>query len=466
MKYLDSGNRSPSEAVAAWIEKISPDDALELRWQSGYFSADSLTWLAPILRALQERNSVVRVLVGSNDAATSEEDLRALFEEIGLPRDTARLGVVAFSGGLYHPKALHLRLKEGRQIAYVGSANLTGSGLSALHVEAGLTVDTEDGDPSQLLNGIAQAVDDWFEKGRSGLFEVSDLGDVTELLRNGVIATRAAADAVKRRSRGGAGTNSSSSLKALSPLLPYSKWVKSTSGSGSTKGKTSKKGTTKPSTAPAGTSAPLANFPSYLLFAPGAKTPTKGAASLSGGSLPSQAAGLVLTLSKDSGRHFQGKDGTANISIPVATVNTLRFGIAAGKRPRPRAELELRMRFIEGSGQSHEVVCPPTNVAGYGFLPSETGHGDIRLVVPRPGTRRLEDLLSAKGWHFPQPGDFALLEWPQPNDAAFRLSFLDPGSSVWAASEALLQGATQTGSLVGDGACWLPKGVAPTWPTN
>ena len=64
---------------------------------------------------------------------------------------------------------------------------------------------------------------------------------------------------------------------------------------------------------------PREGFPPYLLFAPGQGSPTQGAVALSGSSLPTGATGLIIRLNRDSARHFEGRPGTSNFSVPVPT---------------------------------------------------------------------------------------------------------------------------------------------------
>src|SRR6185436_16305235 len=103
---------------------------------------------ASSLRRLATANLPAHVLVGSNDGDTLQADIAQLFALMGLPRTGAQLGVVSYGGAFYHPKTYHLRRDDGSQAAYVGSANLSLAGVGSLHVEAGLIVDTRDGDPA------------------------------------------------------------------------------------------------------------------------------------------------------------------------------------------------------------------------------------------------------------------------------------------------------------------------------
>ena len=170
--------------------------------------------------------------------------------------------------------------------------------------------------------------------------------------------------------------------------------------------------------------------------------------------------GLIVQLNRDSARHFMGRDGTANISIPVATVSTLRFGIY-GKHDRPRAEFNLRLRYVS-AGVVIDKGTANTNVMGYGFTAAETGHGDVRLLVPTEA-RSLGQAVTAAGLTPPTAGDIALLEWPTPLDPSFRLSFLDTHSVISQQATALFNTADAAGQVVGNGACWLAAGVSPNW---
>ena len=48
-------------------------------------------------------------------------------------------------------------------------------------------------------------------------------------------------------------------------------------------------------------------------------------------------------------------------------------------------------------------------------------------------------------------------------DPAFRMTFIDPGAALHGAAAQLYARADAAGARVGDGACWLPPGLAPAW---
>ncbi len=188
MRYIDSGRRHEDETLGRWLAHEVPRETVEVRWQSGFFRSDSLAVLAPLLEEAAANERLVRVLVGSNEQSTSRDDVRRLYELLGLPRANAQMGVVAFGGGaFFHPKVLHFRLADGSQLAYVGSANVTSSGISGLHVEAGVLLDSRRDDSLEELGRISAAIDAWFEEGRAGLEIISEIEDVDRLVADGVL---------------------------------------------------------------------------------------------------------------------------------------------------------------------------------------------------------------------------------------------------------------------------------------
>lgn len=172
--------------------------------------------------------------------------------------------------------------------------------------------------------------------------------------------------------------------------------------------------------------------------------------------------GLIIRLNRDSARHFEDRPGTANISVPVATLATFRFGLFPGEYPRPRAEFPLEIRYI---GQAEVIAVPrtATNIMAYGFIPGETGHGDVRMLVPAD-VKTLAARITDANKRLPREGDVALLEWPTPESRyAIRLSFLEPETELFRHALALFNEAQDAGTTVGEGACWLPRDFSPAW---
>ncbi|WP_370157270.1 phospholipase D family protein [Bradyrhizobium ottawaense] len=435
-------------------------DVVELRWQAGFFSADGLRPFVSCLTRLSATNSVVRALVGSNDGDTQQADVETLISLMGLPRSKASLGVVSYSGAFFHPKTYHIKRNDGSQAAYVGSANLSLAGIGALHVEAGLLVDTRDGDSTSVLDQIARGVDDWFSTARPGFERVKSLADVSKLVTAGVLSVAPPPSAVAQKGGGG---GAKPGRPRLQPLIRFQPLPKVGAASAATTKKATSSGPTPPA-APLALPAVPQNppYPSYVLFAPGATAPTSGAAALSGASLPGGYGGLIVRLNRDSSRHWRADGGTANISIPVPTVQVLRFGIYQGVRPRPRAEFQIEMRYV---GRTITLLADPvdTNVMAYGFTPGDRGHGDVRLVIPKPPAVRIAALVQSNSLTLPADGDVAFLEWPTQQHPTFKLSLLERNSPLFRTATQAYETAVSNHQLVGSGACWLAAGLSPQW---
>ena len=218
MRYIDSGQRDSSQALGTWMQFIDAGEVAELRFQTGFFGISGLAFLLPLLARLREANGVTHCLVGSNVLRTGREDLQALVKELGLPRPGAKLAVCAFEGAFFHPKVVHVRRFNGSQAAYVGSANLTWRGVVGLHVEAGVLLDTDDGDPADELERIATAIDAWFVGGRLDFFRVEDNTAVEDLARRGILARESDSGETRALTRPTV-AGETPSLPKLAPLL-------------------------------------------------------------------------------------------------------------------------------------------------------------------------------------------------------------------------------------------------------
>jgi hypothetical protein len=454
MRYIDSGNRVPEEALGTWLIQEVQSTIEEVRWQSGFFTADALGITATTLHRLAQNGHEVKAVIGSNDGGTLRRDVERLAEILRIPRPDAYLGVVSFTGAYFHPKTYHFRRADGSQCAYVGSANFTAAGVASRHVEAGVILDTREGDPDMILNQIAHAVDEWFNGTRPGVTRITSVSDINALASDGVLAEAAPPRPPSGPPSAG-GRVARPGLRPLIALPTYDDGIRDPGDAGEEQPELP---IIYPPVFPA---VPRAGFPAYLLFAPGANAPTTGLQALSGAALPSGAAGLVIRLNRDSARHFAGGGGTSNISIPVATLSSLRFGIYHGKYERPRAEYTLQMRYI-GATSTMRVEPAVSNIMAYGFAPGESGHGDVRLVLPASVKTLAERVRSAE-LPIPEVGDVAILEWPTAATPELRLSFLEHGSRWFQEAQRLFDDASASGELVGAGACWLPPRISLAW---
>lgn len=454
MRYIDSGSRDTNQALGSWLVHVLTEIPAELRIQSGFFVAEALGILAPTLLNLASENAMVTILIGSNRPGTDHNAVRRLAELLGLPRPNARLGLVSYSNAFFHPKVYHVKRSDGSQCAYVGSANLTPQGLTALHIEAGIVLDTRDGDPEDIFNNIASAIDEWFVIEKQGLYAVHDVTTIDALLAQGILSAAPPpmlSSTSYGANQGGATRSSLHPLIALPPL-PESFTVELP---------------VPPVPAPPTMHHPsivVNGFPGYMLFVPDPDSPTSGTEALSGATLPGGAVGLIIRLNNDSARHFLQRPGTANISVPVATLSTLRFGVyGSGTYPnRPRAEYNLLLRYISQSMTIYHPTPVPTSVMAYGFLREETGHKDIRMVLPA-AVKQLSTAIQARGLPIPQPSDLALMEWPTPTSPEFRFTFAQRRSDLYQMIENFFTNAVLSHQLVGEGACWLPPGFSPDW---
>ena len=188
MRYIDNGQGDPREgAVFSWLKDALTPDVVGIRWQSGFFEAGVLGLLAPTLAQLAAEDLDAIVLIGSNGCETKVSAVHNLIDVLGLPRPRAQLGIVSYANGFYHPKTIHICYRDGRGVAYVGSANLTPRGINGLNVEAGIVLDTDQGDSDDVLTDIKEVVTEWFELRPDGLYVVNGHEDVDDLEQRGIL---------------------------------------------------------------------------------------------------------------------------------------------------------------------------------------------------------------------------------------------------------------------------------------
>jgi hypothetical protein len=396
---------------------------------------------------------LTRILIGSNDPGTLGSDVHELARLMGLPRANGDLGVVSYDEGYFHPKTYHFRRHDGTRSAYVGSANLTTSGADGLHVEAAIVLDSRTGDPADVLNQMAAAIDAWFVPPlREGFNLVTAPADIDRLVTDGVlIATRPPRQPRARRTGGGAGGSPGPRLHRLVSIPPLPP----------------QPAPTVPVLPPA--PAVLPQFAALQPFFPAPFVvdwsivgPTHAAAALSGTPLPVGAVGLVVRLPRPVVKGILGQGGTPSLTVPMDTIGTLRFAVARARAHlRPWATFELRLRYLGGAAPLAGAPVV-TNVLPYGYLPGETSHKEVRLRIPKQSLNLVQQIRRAR-LPLPSVGDFALLEWPTPPAPDFRLTFLRPRSGLFGQAQQLFTAANTNGLLVGDGACWLPAGMCPPW---
>jgi hypothetical protein len=462
MRYIDTGGRDPEQSVGAWLQSVLTNAITEARWQSGFFTSDALGLFAPTLQRLATLEGLLNALVGSNDPGSMRADVLELVRIAGVPRANAQLGVVQYGNGFYHPKTFHFRRRDGGQCAYVGSANLTGAGITSQHVEAGLVLDTADGDPADVLNKIADAIDEWFRTRREGMHLVNSAADVDQLVTDGVLQL-VPPPRPPAPPGGGGGGRTTSAPPRLRPLFTLPGLPRAAPPPPEPPALPAPPASVV--IAPAPVSVNRTGFPPEVFFDPVATGPTSGANGLSGHPLPHGAAGLIVRLTRDDTRVFGTAVGTANINLPVASIPSLRFGILArgGYPNRPRAEFDLYARYVAANGQVLRMPdVAETNVMLYGYLAGESGHHNRRMLLPAD-LRQLRDLIAAGGFPMPTAGHLALMEWPVLAAPEFRITFLDPGSALGQQAQQTFTAANGTQLMLADNSCVLLSGVSPPW---
>lgn len=233
-RYIDSEDRSASSALGAWLETEATGQIAHLRLQTGYFALNGLAPLAPTFANVSAGSVAFSAVIGSNEGDTLGADIESVCDLLGLPNSTVSLGIASFSSGLFHPKVVHFARADGSQAAYVGSANLTEAGVTGLNIEAGLILDSSNGDDMSTLQDIADRVDSWFAGGVAGLYPISDRRDVQPLVAGGVLSanpTRTRAPRVSPSSGTGSGI-SRPSLRSLTTFASLASGAATTTSTG------------------------------------------------------------------------------------------------------------------------------------------------------------------------------------------------------------------------------------------
>lgn len=189
-EYIDSSVEDKTQYIRYWLETNIVQGIKGFRAQSGYFRYAGIESFAPILKGIARTRHPVKLVVGSNDADLPMEDLKSAFDIIkGCSR--CRLTVVRFNNANFHPKCYHILRGDGSQSALVGSGNLTVKG-TCLGAEAAIVLDTAKGDTQDLLQKIANSIDEWSSRdGGSGAYQISALSDIRNLRKRGIIGIAA-----------------------------------------------------------------------------------------------------------------------------------------------------------------------------------------------------------------------------------------------------------------------------------
>lgn len=480
MKYHDTGTKEAKNTLAQWFSDVLNEEVTAFRMQSGYFRLGAAKALMPVLARAAGHGVTTHLVLGSNDADTLHSDVSRLFAKLEMPRDTAKLAIVQFSNALFHPKVYHITRQDGTQAAFVGSANFTETAITGGNVEAAVSLDTRLDAPVHILNEIASAVDHWLlGEVPPGSWNVSSQADIDALLENGILAKQRPQRQVRGQTTATQTGGKPAARRAKLIVLPSWPDIEPDVLDDQDIDHPSD-GSVSEVALPVSAIYELAElpaltvkepdgsfelsvetregFPAYIQFEPGAEAPTSGWTALSGAKLTEPYVGLIMRLTKDSARHFSGGQGTANISIPVAVAKTFRFGVYPNSG-RPRAEFSLQIRYHASALHVEQSVN--TNVMAYGVLTNDTGHGDLRMVLPA-AVKEMAGEIAQNGLPLPTNGDLFLMEWPSEDFEHFRITFLEPGCLEHTLVEQTYLAAAQENRLMG-GSCGLTMNISPHW---
>jgi hypothetical protein len=190
MRYIDTGWREPSESLGHFLDSEITQGPAGLWFQSGFFAYSPLREHEATIKELLAGGSEFHVILGCNNRSLAAPDLRDLIELMG-EAPTTSVTVVSFTNAFFHPKVYAFERRDSSLCAYSGSGNLTPNGLDR-SVEAGLILDTHEGDPKEPIARAIESVVRWANEPASrSVRHVSTLADVNDLVEEGFIAAEA-----------------------------------------------------------------------------------------------------------------------------------------------------------------------------------------------------------------------------------------------------------------------------------
>ena len=142
-------------ALAAWLlPRMQSADLVAIR--TGWLSAAGIDAIFPALvRALENGGSAMIVANAPDDMTDAAAYLRLSHLVARFP---GQIAVVLAIDVFQHGKVYYIRSRGGREAAYIGSANLTGSGLERNH-ETGVAF--SNGEP--IIAQVLESVTSWWQ---------------------------------------------------------------------------------------------------------------------------------------------------------------------------------------------------------------------------------------------------------------------------------------------------------------
>lgn len=224
MRFLDTSSKDSKDTLAMWFREVTKEGVCAIGIQSGYFTAGVLDFLVNALSAEVLATCEIQIVIGTNDPRTYGGDVEALLQTLCLPRKNARLGVVGFSDGLFHPKCYVVTRTDGSMAAYVGSANFTSSGL-AKNIEAGIALDTREDGSHAICDQIAQSIEKWHTRNTlDGFYLINSKEEVQALVTQGILSAMPLPPRGALPPATGTPGDSTSPLPQLKPLVKWPKY--------------------------------------------------------------------------------------------------------------------------------------------------------------------------------------------------------------------------------------------------
>lgn len=416
MRYLDSASRNPADTLYTWLNDVLPD-ATYFGCQTGYFAYDGLFPLESHLVDLLTRSGQLRLVVGANEGSLRRvdlEDVLDLFDQV--PSNPAKSLVLAAADDvLMHSKTYYVEKSNGSKHAFIGSANLTHSGLSR-NIETGIVIDNATS-PGAPFDEIRDAIEYWHLTPPKNAIPVTR-AILAKLVADGVVdqarPPRPARPPKDRIAR-------AKVFPALGAILRLPR----------------KKRAVVPQ-------APVA---------PPTTPPPVPNATLS--TLPGGAVGVIKRLTALDTKGFNGGKGTVYVALSYELANYLPMS-PYGKNAEPRVDVSVEARLDTVPGEVVRSGSSPTNITHVGAGGSTTSHSDLRFNYLTAVKTGIEELASANGVDTPDEGDLVAMEFHA--GVRVRVTFITEPTSIANLTPLL--------DRRGNGWGWLPPSVLAPWDND
>jgi hypothetical protein len=372
VQYLDTGDRDPDHTLFRWLAPRLAT-ARYFGFQTGYFSADGVFPFEADLRRIVASGGAVRAVIGANEDSIRSSDVTYLLALVD-GSHASSVAIVAAEDVLMHTKAYYIEAADGSRSAYVGSANLTGSGLAS-NIEAGVVLESS-GVAASVLDEIKVAIEAWLTGSRPNA-EVISLSDVPQLVADGVFDVprpprpQASARGRRRRLR---------RFPRLGSILSLPRRRRSRAIS----------------------------RPAHRAPAP---TPPPGLTP------------IVKQLSaRQDTKGFRGEVGTPYVALPSELASSLPL-VPSGRRSDPKMDVEIRARYVEYPTEVITSGADAPNITFVGAGGPSPSHRDLRLNLSKAIVDGLRYVAHSHGFDPPQPNDPLVIEFLGRGDV-LRLTFV------------------------------------------